>query len=118
VAYCHSKAEVLDMSRTEVVLSGAVTADGQLILDGKPGLPPGRVEVVLRPVGTAPGSEGGLVGALQRIWAAQEARGFVGEPWEGLVAELDARRDEWDRRDGPAEVECGPDWGGPLGPGE
>ena len=106
------------MAMTEVVLRGSVTVDGQLVLDGRPDLPPGRVEVVLRSVEPAAGSEGGLLGGLQRIWAAQEARGFVGEPWEGLIAELDALRDEWDRGDSPADKACVRNPASPLAPGE
>jgi len=94
------------MATTEVVLGGAVTVDGELVLDGKPGLPPGRVEVVLRPVAPVAGSEGGLVGGLERIWAAQAARGFAGEPWEELMAELDALREEWEGRDGLGGDPC------------
>ena len=38
------------MAAAEVVLRGAVTTDGRLLLEGEPGLPPGRVEVILRPI--------------------------------------------------------------------
>lgn len=36
------------MSQSEVVLEGTLKPDGTLELDQKPGLPPGRVTVVLR----------------------------------------------------------------------
>jgi len=38
------------MATTEVVVKGAVTADGQLVLDEPPAVPPGRVEVTVRVV--------------------------------------------------------------------
>ncbi len=37
------------MNFTETRLGGTIQPDGTLVLDGKPGLPPGRVQVVVRP---------------------------------------------------------------------
>ena len=37
------------MNFTETILAGTIQADGTLVLDGKPNLPPGRVQVVVRP---------------------------------------------------------------------
>lgn len=37
------------MNFTETILAGTIQADGTLVLDGKPSLPPGRVQVVVRP---------------------------------------------------------------------
>jgi hypothetical protein len=84
------------MKATEVVVEGALTEDGQLVLDEKPNLPPGRVKVLLRPLDRTAPSEGGLLQAVKELQAAQEARGFAGYPVEELLAELDAMRDEWD----------------------
>jgi len=37
------------MNFTETILGGTIQADGTLVLDEKPSLPPGRVHVVVRP---------------------------------------------------------------------
>ena len=85
------------MSRPEIVLRGAVTADGKLVLDERPDMPPGRVEVTVRPLQDAVGEERPMFETLKRIWAQQEARGFPGgRSAEEAVAEVRALRDEWD----------------------
>ncbi len=84
------------MGPKEVMVEGALAADGSLVLDERPSLPPGRVQVILRAVEPATGTGGGLEEVLRGIWAAQEARGFRGRPWREIIADLDAMRDEWD----------------------
>jgi len=84
------------MKPIEVVVEGALTEDGQLLLDEKPDLPAGRVKVVVQPLDRTVPSEGGLLQAVRELQAAQEARGYKGRPVEELLAELDAMRDEWD----------------------
>ena len=85
------------MATTEVVVRGAVTTDGQLVLDEQPDLPPGRVEVTVRPMPSSGTEQPSMFDALRRIWAAQEARGFTGgRSVEEAVADVRALRDEWD----------------------
>ncbi|MBM3476238.1 MAG: hypothetical protein FJX75_23445 [Armatimonadetes bacterium] len=84
------------MSAVEVVVAGALTEDGRLVLDEKPDLPPGRVQVILRPTEPTRSADRTVYDVLEEIWAAQEARGEKGRPTAELLAELDAMRDEWD----------------------
>jgi len=84
------------MKATEVVVEGALTEDGQLVLDEKPNLPAGRVKVVMQLLDQAVTAQGALLQAVRELQAAQEARGYKGHPVEELLAELDAMRDEWD----------------------
>ena len=83
---------------TEVVLRGAVDEDGYLVLDGKPGLPPGRVEVIVRPVEDAPLESSGLLDVLEPIWAELDAGGAKRRTIEEAVADVRALRDEWEVR--------------------
>ena len=87
------------MATAEVVLRGAVTAEGQLVLDQRLDLPPGRVEVILRPIPEAAAEAHSMFETLRRIWAAQDARGFAGgRSLEEAVADVRALREEWGRR--------------------
>jgi len=90
------------MATNEVLVQGAITPDGRLVLDEEPGLPAGRVEVVVRPVPQAEPAEPErpMFDTLRRIWAEQEARGFArGRTLEEAVAEVRAMRDEWAEHD-------------------
>jgi len=71
------------MATTEVVVKGAVTADGQLILDEPPDVPPGRVEVTVRVVPDDAPKEHPMFETLRRIHAELDARGVQGPQWEG-----------------------------------
>ena len=86
------------MATTEVVVKGAVTADGQLILDEPPGVPPGRVEVTVRVVRDEAPKEHPMFETLRKIWADLDAQGFEGRSGEEIVAEVRAMRDEWRAR--------------------
>jgi len=83
------------MGATEAVIEGVLTEDGQLILDERPNLPPGRVRVAVQAVSETPETGETMFDVLERIWAEQDARGFRGRPVNELLAELDAMRDEW-----------------------
>src|SRR5689334_25421426 len=65
------------MSANTIEMKGTLQADGKLILDKKPALPPGRVRVALRAIEneSAPGAD--VLVVLQRIRAAQDARSYV-----------------------------------------
>jgi hypothetical protein len=84
------------MATTEVVVRGAVTADGRLVLDEQPQLPPGRVEVTVRPVGGAAPGRRTTFEALEEIWADLDAQGVRGRTGAEAVADVRALRDEWD----------------------
>ncbi|MBM3499710.1 MAG: hypothetical protein FJX74_13705 [Armatimonadetes bacterium] len=85
------------MAAAEVVVQGAVTVEGQLILDQQPDLPPGRVEVTVRALQSEAAEEHPMFQALRRIWADMDARGFAGgRSLEEAVADVRALRDEWD----------------------
>ena len=84
------------MASAEIVLRGAVTADGRLVLDEEPTLPPGRVEVVLRTIDDATPAPSALLEVLERIWADLDAQGVKGRSAEEAVADVRALRDEWD----------------------
>jgi hypothetical protein len=86
------------MATTEVVVKGAVTADGQLILDEPPAVPPGRVEVTVRVVQDEAPREHPMFETLRRIHADLDAQGFKGRSGEEIVAEVRAMRDEWRAR--------------------
>jgi hypothetical protein len=86
------------MSAAEIVVHGAVTADGQLILDERPSLLPGRVEVTLRSLENTATERHPMFETLRRIWAEQDARGFRGRSGEEIVADVRAMRDEWEPR--------------------
>jgi hypothetical protein len=86
------------MAVTETTVRGAVTADGQLVLDGNLDMPPGRVEVIVRRIQDASGERRPMLETLKRIWAEQEARGFRGRSAEEIIADVDAMRDEWEER--------------------
>jgi hypothetical protein len=84
------------MNAIEVMVEGALTEDGQLILDEKPNLPAGRVKVIVRPVGSQVDAHGSLLNAVRELAASQAARGYRPPPVSEALAELDAMRDEWD----------------------
>jgi len=82
------------MSDMQIVVEGALQPDGTLVLDEKPNLPPGRVRVTMQAVPPSAGREDGSLAVLQRIWAAQIARGHVPRSREEVDAEINALRDE------------------------
>lgn len=56
------------MSLSEVTLEGTLQADGSVVLDKKPNLPPGRVQVVMRTMSQLRSPENEtLVAFVQRI---------------------------------------------------
>lgn len=67
------------MSLTELVIEGNLQPDGTLVLAEKPGLPAGEVTVILRrrEAWNEPGWDQKLFQAMEEIWTAQQARGFV-----------------------------------------
>jgi len=86
------------MATTEVVVRGAVTAAGELILDQPPDVPAGRVEVTVRIVRDEAPMQQSMVQTLRGIWADLDAHGLEGRGGEQIVAEVRAMRDEWSER--------------------
>ncbi len=81
------------MSPTHVEVEGTLQPDGNLVLDEKPNLPPGRVRVVLLPV-EQPTPVDQFWAGMKAIWAGQKARGYVPRSKEEIDAEVRALRDE------------------------
>ena len=83
---------------TEVAVQGALTPEGDLVLDEKPDLPAGRVDVTLR-VPARPSGGVGLEETLHQIHRALEASGFQARSREEVDADLRALRGEWGREE-------------------
>jgi hypothetical protein len=94
------------MKPLEVTLAGRVAEDGSLIVDGKPELPPGRVEVVVRSARSADPLAESLLQVLEPIWADLDAQGFCGRTLEQAVADVRALRGS-SVRDRRCPASCG-----------
>jgi hypothetical protein len=93
------------MSKDMIQLRGTLKADGTLELPGKVALPPGPVEVTVRPVEAPQGED--LLRLLARIRAEQQASGHVARSREEIDEEVRQMRDEWeDNQRGPLREEC------------
>jgi hypothetical protein len=87
-----------------VTIRGTVLPDGSLRLDGPLSLPPGEVEVTVRPVVPAKSKES-LLEFIDRISAEQEASGYVprsAEEVQKQLHEADVGGDEHEAIHGPA----------------
>ncbi len=80
---------------THVIVEGTLKPDGSLELDGKLNLPPGRVQLIVQPLPQLP-KDDPFWQTMERIWAAQKARGHVPRGKEEIDAEIAAMRDETD----------------------
>ena len=65
------------MDVMQIVVEGSLQPDGTLVLDEKPNLPPGRVRVTMQAVPPPADPEDGFMVRMEKIWAAQKARGHV-----------------------------------------
>jgi hypothetical protein len=79
-----------------VELQGTLQADGTLVLDEKPNLPPGRVRVRVQPL--LDYTQTDIWQLLERIHAEQRARGFVPRTKEEIDADIAAARQEDEER--------------------
>jgi hypothetical protein len=86
------------MIANTVEIEGTLQADGQLILDEKPALPPGRVRVALQAINNEAESAADVLAVLHRIRADQKARGHVSRTREEIDAAIDAMRGEDEER--------------------
>ncbi|HEY7314673.1 MAG TPA: hypothetical protein VH643_35315 [Gemmataceae bacterium] len=82
------------MATPVVEIQGTLQADGTLVLDEKPNLPPGRVRVTVQPSEV----QGDVIDVLRRIHAEQAARGHVPRSREEIDADIAAMRQEDEER--------------------
>lgn len=84
---------------TEVLLQGTVQEDGTLVLDNKPNLPPGRVEVVVRKMAPRDpvSSKENLVAFVQRVRRESEDRGHQFMTEEEISSWMEEMRMDDDR---------------------
>lgn len=79
-----------------VMLQGTVKADGTLVLDEKVSLPPGRVRVMLQPIGSGASQGRTVLDVIAEIRRGQEARGNIPRTRQEIDAEINALRQESD----------------------
>lgn len=86
------------MIANAIEIDGTLQPDGNLILDEKPALPPGRVRVALQAIGNGvdPGSD--VLAVLRGIRSAQKARAHVPRTREEIDASINAMRGEDEER--------------------
>ena len=85
------------MMTNAVEIQGTLQADGTLVLDQRPDLPPGRVRVTVQSADSPEGAANDAVTVLQRIHAAQARRGHVPRSVEEIDADLADLRDDDER---------------------
>jgi len=85
------------MSSQQVILHGQIQPDGTLQVEEKVNLPPGPVSVTVQSVPDAARKR--TLQVLKEIWAEREARGIVGRSKEEIDAEINAMREEDEKRD-------------------
>jgi hypothetical protein len=91
------------MRSPQAVVNGTLNPDGTLVLDEKPDLPSGRVQVALTHVESPQPPKEDWFEVLERIDREREALGMVSRSKEEIDAEVQALRDELDAR--LAEIE-------------
>ena len=82
------------MSQSIVEVQGTLQADGTLLLNEKPNLPPGPVHVTLQATSNHTNAGMDVIAVLNRIHAEQAARGYVPRSREEIDAEVAAMRNE------------------------
>jgi hypothetical protein len=84
------------MTPNVVEIQGTLQSDGTLILDQKPGLPPGRVRVTVEPLADL--TQTPVWQVLEQIWAEQRASGHVSRSKEEIDADIATMRQEDEER--------------------
>jgi hypothetical protein len=79
-----------------VEIQGTLQADGTLVLDEKPNLPPGRVRITVQLLTDL--TQTPIWQVLETIWAEQRARGHVSRSKEEIDADIAASRQEDEER--------------------
>jgi hypothetical protein len=82
------------MNGPVVELEGTLRADGTLVLDAKPNLPPGRVRITVQRADSPPD----VMEVLRRIRAEQAASGHVSRSREVIDVDIAAMRQEDEER--------------------
>jgi hypothetical protein len=82
------------MAANAIEIPGTLHADGTLVLDEKPDLPPGRVKVTVQPANPLGGAGNDVISILNRIHTAQAQRGHVPRSVEEIEASLADLRDD------------------------
>lgn len=82
------------MGSRQAVVSGILNSDGTLVLDEKPNLPAGRVQVVLSVVDTPPMPREDTWAVLEQIDREREALGMKARSRDEIDAEIAALRGE------------------------
>jgi hypothetical protein len=77
-----------------VEVEGILRADGTLVLDARPNLPPGRVRVTVQPSDSPPD----VMEVLGRIRAEQAASGYVPRSREEIDADIAVMHQEDEER--------------------
>ena len=84
------------MNNQQVTIHGQIRPDGSLIIKEKINLPPGPVNVTVQAASAA--SRKRTMQVLEEVWAEREALGMVGRGKEEIDAEIDAMREEDEKR--------------------
>lgn len=82
------------MSVNGIVTRGNVRADGSLDLNAPLNLPPGEVEVTVKPVANR--SPKSVWDRLDDIWQSQQARGHQPRSRAEIDKEVESLRHEWE----------------------
>jgi hypothetical protein len=85
------------MATNTIEIQGTLHADGTIVLDEKPNLPPGRVQVTVQPVARPGAGANAVIAVLERIHADQARRGYVPRTAEEIDAYLAEMRDDDER---------------------
>lgn len=84
------------MNTQQIILHGQIQADGTLQIEEKVNLPPGPVSITIQTVRAKEGK--GTLQVLKEIWAERESLGIAGRSKEEIDAEINAMRDEDEKR--------------------
>jgi hypothetical protein len=82
------------MIANTIEINGTLHADGQLILDEKPNLRPGRVHIAMQTIEEKTESDLDLISLLKRIHAEKAERGDTVRTREEIDAVVNAMRDD------------------------
>jgi hypothetical protein len=84
------------MSAQQIIVPGQIQPDGTLYILKKLPLPPGPVSVIVQSNPT--GARKPTLQVLQEIWAEREAQGVAGRSKADIDAEIEAMREEDEKR--------------------
>jgi hypothetical protein len=84
------------MTTNAIEVQGILREDGTLVLDDKPNLPPGRVKVTVEPMPDYKQTE--IWQFFERLWSEQRTRGHIPRTRKEIDAELEASRQEDEKR--------------------